>query len=133
MPFERQYDVEFFVYPQSGKVNGHRRSWSQTIPPSLSGPQNIAPPSSIPEPRLKDKTLINFIASESLSQGPLDQDKAHIMLAEAMLQYGSDLSFSSSEGLDSMVRTFFSPYFSSINQSLNNMHLRWVAYTSSLI
>ena len=71
----------------------------------MSGLQNIAPPSTIPEPRLKDKTLINFIASESLSQGPLDQDKAHIMLAEAMLQYGSDLSFSSSEGLDSMVRT----------------------------
>ena len=69
----------------------------------MSGVQDIAS-STIPETRLKDKALINFIASENLSQGPLDQDKAHMMLAEAMLQYGSDLSFSSSEGLDSMVR-----------------------------
>ena len=107
--------------PQSGKVNGHRRSWSQTIPPSVSGLQNIAPPSSIPKPRLKDKTLINFIASESKSQGPLDQDKAHIMLAEAMLQYGSDLSFSSSEGLDSMVRTPSFP-FSIYHKSIIEQH-----------
>ena len=49
--------------------------------------------------RPRNQSLVNYIVSGDFSkvhqQAPLDQDNAHLLLAEAMIQYGNRLNFTS--------------------------------------
>jgi len=49
-----------------------------------------------PKPQFKDQSLLSYImshGSDLRNQAPLDQDNAHILLAEAMIQYGNCVNF----------------------------------------